>query len=163
MQAIFEGRNDAEIAAATTDRPEQVRILRQALVVTTRPSASTISAAIILSQASPCFRSVPHSATERKAGDPGVAVHAHSGWPDPMHCVAVSNSPSVTPGSARAVAPRSRDPPGWPSCRRRSMTIRRHRPGGTGDAVPTPPTATVQQGPAARPPRLDHVLSAGAE
>ena len=55
MERVREGGDDAEVAAAAAQRPEEV-LVRSALAVTKEPSASTTSALNRLSIVSPCLR-----------------------------------------------------------------------------------------------------------
>ncbi len=101
MEPVFERRDDAEIAAAAA-MPQNRSAFSSALALSSRPSAVTTSAARRLSQARPYLRpSLPKPPPSVRPAIPvsplmPMVVARPSAW------VAVSNSPSFSPASARA-------------------------------------------------------------
>ena len=74
VQPELELGDDAEVAAAAAQRPEQVGVLARPRPARTRPSASDDLGRLEVVDLSPCLPGQPaHAAAEREAADAGVA------------------------------------------------------------------------------------------
>ena len=103
VQPELERRDDAEVAAAAADRPEQVRVLASRSRARSSPSAVTTSAEIRLSMVRPNLRlSQPKPPPSVSPATPVVELMP-SGVASPNACVSRSKSASSAPGSTRAV------------------------------------------------------------
>ena len=102
VQPVLERRDDAEVAAAAAQAPEQLG--RSCSLAETRsPSAVTTSAASRLSTVAPCLRiSQPMPPPSVSPAMP-VWVTMPPAVASPCACVAASSSPHRTPPPARAV------------------------------------------------------------
>ena len=97
VQAELERGDDAEVAAAAAQRPEQVRRSRSSLAVTSSPSAVTTSAEIRLSQReAAAAREVADAAAERQPPDAGRGDDPAGG----REAVGVRRGVEIAPGGA---------------------------------------------------------------
>ena len=102
MKLVLEGGDDPEVAAAASDAPEQVLVLLRAGPQQLSVGGRDVGGYQVVAGESIAAVEPAQPAAEREPCDPG-----HDTTPsvvaNPNACVARSNSPKVSPGSARTV------------------------------------------------------------
>ena len=101
VELEIEDGDDAEIAAAAAQRPEQVRVLRRARAQQLAVGRDHVGETQIVDCQAEPPGDPAEAAAKRQAGDSGGRVDA-VGTTSPKACVSLSRSASVAPGSTQA-------------------------------------------------------------